>query len=389
MNRNKVAVTKCTSYNTAEVSSAIKDIFAAHGGVRALFKKGDKIAVKVNILKASHPDKAIITHPMIVYAVCKELVENGVNPVIVESPGTGTPYTPESLRSVYKTCGYFDLFKNLDVEFNYNTDYTNVKIPSGKVIKYLDIINPILSADGIINIAKGKTHGFTYLTGAVKNLFGTIPGMYKAGYHLKLKGIGNFSEMLVDIAHFIKPRLSLIDAVVCMEGNGPADGQPREVGHIIASDSPFAADYVFCDMVGLDYRKNPVLLKSEERGFLNRDNIIANGKYNRITDFIFPDTAVTMDGFVNPSFLFKTYKFLFKDMLTLKPVINRNCAGCGICKKSCPASAITLREGSAVIDYNKCIRCYCCHEMCNNRAVDFHRGIMYKISKKLLSKKPE
>lgn len=387
MRKNKVIVVKCNSYSKEEVSESVKKIFVHFEEINSQFKNKKRAAVKVNLLKASPPEKAIVTHPMVAYAVSRELAERGITPCVVDSPGTGTFYTEDSLTNVYKKSGYADVFKDSGIALNSDVSYQNIKIPGGKVIKYLDIIDPITNSNGIINIAKGKTHGFTYITGAVKNLFGIIPGMYKAGYHAKLRDINHFAEMLVDIAEFIKPKLSIIDAVVCMEGNGPADGRPKNVGYIIASDSPFAADYMFCDIIGFDYKKNPVLIKAGARGLFDKNNLTIEGNYEKVKDFVFPDTAITLDGFVNPSFIFKTYKVLFEDMLTLKPVVNKNCKGCGICKTSCPVGAITIKGNKAVVNYKECIRCYCCHEMCNSHAIEFHKGFTYKLFKYLLKDK--
>ncbi|MBI5416621.1 DUF362 domain-containing protein [Candidatus Poribacteria bacterium] len=383
MIKNKVIIVSCQSYAKDEVAPAMKKIFDFFGGVNNLFEKMSKVAVKVNFLMPAPPEKAVTTHPMIAFTAASELINNNVNPFVIDSPAGNIPYTEESMRNLYCTTGYADLFKDSNIGFNYDTTFKNINFPQAKVIKYHDIISPILSADSVLNIAKAKTHGFTYVTGATKNLFGIIPGLYKAGCHLKLKNIMHFSDMLVDIADFVKPKLSIIDAVIGMEGNGPSDGTPRKIGYIIASDSPFAADYIFCKIINLDYKKNPVLVRAEERGLFNKDNLIIEGTFNVIKDYKFPDTAVTIDGFVNPSLPFKLLKGVLKD-LTVKPMMNKNCTRCGKCKKICPSGAITMGKSKAIIDYDKCIRCYCCHEVCTSNAVDFHKTLRHKILERLV-----
>ena len=383
MGKSRVFVSKCESYSAVKVKESVKGIFAHFGGAASLFRKGGRIAVKVNLLKSSSPEKAVVTHPSVAFAVCRELQENGMKPFVIDSTYVGNDYNSETLKKVYDGCGYLEIFKNSGIELNYDTGVSSVKVPKGRFVKYVEIITPITKADAVISLAKGKTHGFTFISASVKNLFGVIPGIVKGGFHSRLRNIDNFSGMLVDLAEFIKPKFSIIDAVTCMEGNGPSDGTPKDVGYLIASDNPFAADCVFCDMIKFDYRICPVLAKGEDRGLFSKGDIEITGEYKKIEDFKFPDTFVTADGFVNPSFLFKTYRLLFKDMLTLKPVINKNCIACGLCVKACPEKAIRIKGKRAKIDYKKCIRCYCCHEGCSNSGISFHKGLIYRINKLL------
>lgn len=45
------------------------------------------------------------------------------------------------------------------------------------------------------------------------------------------------------------------------------------------------------------------------------------------------------------------------------------CIGCGICVDECPADAISIENGKAIIDMEKCIRCGKCHDACPHNAV--------------------
>ena len=101
-------------------------------------------------------------------------------------------------------------------------------------------MKPIVEADGVINLAKFKTHTFMTFTGATKNLFGVIPGLNKVAFHGKLSDPLQFADMLLDVAGFVKPRLkNIIDAVVGLEGRGPGTGgQPRALGFLMAGHRP-------------------------------------------------------------------------------------------------------------------------------------------------------
>ena len=96
------------------------------------------------------------------------------------------------------------------------------------------IITPVLEADYIINCAKLKTHALMAMTAAVKNMFGSVPGIKKAEYHCTKSTIEPFTKMLLDLHETVKPHLNLVDAIDCMEGNGPSGGTVRHMGYTLA-----------------------------------------------------------------------------------------------------------------------------------------------------------
>ncbi|VVB87177.1 Ferredoxin [uncultured archaeon] len=219
-------------------------------------------------------------------------------------------------------------------------------------------------------------------------MFGIIPGFEKAGYHSKLQTIDRFSMMLVDICQYAKPALSFMDAVVCMEGNGPGAGKPKDVGVLIASRNPYALDAVFCDVIGIDFKVLPTVNEAIKRNLLNPGNIEikgANISDVRVADFKMPATVGIGDGLSGDGALQHIIKPLFNNAFVVKPVIlEKACAGCGVCARSCPVNAIVLENEAAVIDYNKCIRCYCCHEMCPHHSIELNKSILYRLAGKVL-----
>ena len=141
-----------------------------------------------------------------------------------------------------------------------------VSFAGALLAKQLTVARGILEADGLINLAKMKTHGLTRITGAVKNLFGVVPGLRKGEYHVKMPGIEHFSAMLVDIARYVKPRLHILDGILAMEGNGPRGGDPRPMNVLLLSPDPIALDSVFCRLIDLPAEYVPTMRPGLESG---------------------------------------------------------------------------------------------------------------------------
>jgi len=374
--KTNVYIVKCGSYEKAE--EKIEELFALMGGIGQFAKKGEKITLKANLLGALAPETAVGTHPAIVAAVGRMAKKEGAIPLIADSPGSGYRYTEAALKRVYTACRMYDAAEKAGIDLNMDTGYEKVSFPQGKLIKHMEVIRPISQADGVINLCKMKTHMFMHMSGAVKNLYGIIPGLSKVGYHAKLRNKDRFAEMLLDLALYVSPRLSVMDAVLAMEGEGPgATGTPRQVGLLLASTSPLALDVAAGEIMGLPRDQNPVLVAAEKRGLTpcRIEDINVMGEEIpglKIPDYVLPSTVKSPGSKTGNSSLVKRYLPLLIKQYPV--VLNENCIGCGICADSCPKKTIALvtQQGKkkALINTKNCIRCFCCHELCPYKAIE-------------------
>jgi len=246
----------------------------------------------------------------------------------------------------------------------------------------MQVIRVVQEVDFVVCVAKLKTHCMMTYSGAVKNLFGVIPGLIKAEYHFKLNDEKHFANHLVDICEYVKPIFSVIDAVDGMEGDGPASGTIRHVGLIMASENPYVLDSCAVRVAGIDSNRVPTITAAKERGLFD-DNVtnvsfpfldIASAKQ---PDFKLPETVVV--NFVGgrlPKFIENWMTRTIKS----KPEFDFNrCISCGNCKRICPAQVITFDDNKKPhADHSKCISCFCCHEVCPENAVRIKKHFLHK-----------
>jgi uncharacterized protein (DUF362 family)/Pyruvate/2-oxoacid:ferredoxin oxidoreductase delta subunit len=372
-----VSIVRCADYDPGRVTEAVRRSLDLIGGIGAFVKPGNRVLLKASLLMRRKPEKATTTHPEIVRAVAQLVREAGGFPLIGDSPGGYHFYTRATLASVYETCGMRDAAERSGAELNFDTDAVDVPFPEGKVIKLVKTIRPVVDADVIISLPKLKTHMMTVYSGAVKNLFGIIPGSYKAEYHLRFEDTGDFADLLIDLCAFAKPALTVMDAVVGMEGHGPTAGSPRAVGLVLSSRDPYALDSVAVHLIGLDPHRVPTIVKAEQRGLCPADmsGIRVLGERPAdvaVLDFEKPTVKMAFNYY--SLFIPRWLKKRLDSVIKPKPRFDHElCIGCGMCAQGCPPRTIEMKDGKPVVDLSRCIRCFCCSELCAHGAVTIFR----------------
>ena len=369
--RNRVWLAQCPDYGQS-LEEKIEKAFDALQ-VWDKIRPGMKVVLKPNLVMSSKPEQAIITHPAFTAAVGKCVQKAGGRVVIAESPGG--PYTPAAMKAMFRATGYRDMAEACGFTLYTDCKSREVTLPQAKRCRELSVVEPFLDRDYLIDLPKLKTHSMVGFSGAVKNLFGTVPGLQKPELHCRFPEREPFSEMLCDLCHFLGPDLSLMDGIWAMEGNGPTGGQRRDLYVIAGSESPWALDVAAASLVGLEPEKITMLREGHERGYgpldLSELELVGDPMETLLApDFLKAQASST-------DFIDRLPKFLrpaAKKLATPYPRIDKKrCVGCGKCAESCPQHTISLREGKAVIRYQNCIRCFCCHEMCPKHVVQIKR----------------
>ncbi len=364
------------------------------GGMSAFVRPGDRVLLKPNLLRPLPPERAATTHPAVVAAVAKLVAEAGGQPLILDSPGG--PYTPGILRLLYRKTGMDDAAEESGADLNYNVETAQVSHLDGVVLHRLDIVKPLLDADVVINLPKLKTHNLTGMTLATKNLFGLVPGSLKIAYHAKLQEVDRFCEGLLDILTYARPTLHIMDAVVGMEGNGPSGGSPREVGAIVVGSDALAVDVLSSALAGMDSLDVLTTKAAVHRGLTTGrldDLKVLGDPLDTLRVALQRGTAMAVDPGILPHAIMSLLEGkptgrvsrmvgrLLKGassgwwarQLVVLPQAGPCCTGCGYCVRHCPVDAIQIVDGRAQMDPARCIRCYCCHELCPELAVDLRR----------------
>ena len=394
---NKVSLVACDAYEDEKVFNALSSAIDNLGGIKEFVKPNQTVVLKVNLVIKFAPERAATTHPCVVGNLAKLCFEAGAKRVIV-ADSAGSPYNKNTMNANYNVTGMTKASEVYGFELNQNFDSFEVNFEDGKVAKTFEILDILTQADVIINVCKLKSHSFTGITNATKNIFGVVPGLKKVQMHGQFQTLNNFSNMLYDLWQYFKDKivLSVSDAIIGMEGEGPTNGNPRKMGLIMCSKNPVAMDVVGARIMNVSPTEMPTIKTGIERGYLKDENDFEVVGAN-VEDFVLKDFDKRTPNMYTP-FSTNVPKFvqpLLHKLTTQRPCVRkRKCLGCATCARHCPVGAITMieqRNGKkyAKFDYTKCIRCFCCQELCPFGIVKVKTGIAYRFLHRKKSKNKE
>jgi uncharacterized protein (DUF362 family)/Pyruvate/2-oxoacid:ferredoxin oxidoreductase delta subunit len=377
---SKVAVLDCVRYDKEEIRSRIVEGFKFIGMPDI---KGKSVLLKPNLLMPAEPEYAVTTHPILVETVGEVLSDFGAKEILIgDSPGNAL----SNIENLYKRTGMESVARRTGFTLiNFSQEGVIEIENEGGVVPVLPITKAVKRADYIVNLPKLKTHNFTLITCAIKNMFGCIPGFNKSKMHASAPSPKEFSRLIVEIFEKVRPNLTIVDAIEGMEGDGPSGGVPRRFNKVLMSYDAVSIDAIGGWMLG--YKPEEILTTriAQERGIgiaeLKKIEI-SGGDLDELfgNDIKKVKTVYNIVGRVPSPLLGFLSKRLVKLIKIFPEIDDKKCIRCKICLNSCPENAISEIDGRMKIDYKKCISCYCCHELCPQHAISIRKN---KVADKL------
>ncbi len=365
----RVALVRCPDYGAPVLGDAIERVLASLGGLGASVRPGDRVLLKVNLLLGLPPERAVTTQPEVLEAVVRMVQDLGGKPIVGDSPGGS--HTAATYRGALSRAGLLQVAERTGAEVAcFDEDTVEAPSPEGRVFRRFRVARVVVESDVIVQLPRLKTHELTGLTAAVKGCYGYLPGLDKIRYHLHARRDPRlFADLLLDVHGIRPPTLTILDAVVAMEGQGPSAGRPRRLGLLLAGASAPALDAVATRIVGMSPERVTTLAAAEARGLgpVSPDAVDVVGERLEdvaVADFVPPSTARIAPA---PSWAAS----LAERWVSARPVIDPDlCARCGRCAEACPPGAMAWAKGEVPrIDDRECIRCWCCQEICPEQAI--------------------
>lgn len=368
----KVELRKIDAYQLEPVKSAVEAFLASSRSFR--LENAKTVLIKPNLLGGFAPEKAVTTHPIVLEAIIQILLSQGKEVWLGDSPGGSG-----NVKQIWQVTGMQALADKYNIRLVNFANYGVQKYDSGDCL--LQISKIVWRVDAIISVSKYKTHSLMAYTGAIKNLYGLVPGMIKTDYHRQYPDTDAFGHMIAALHKAVKHRIAyhIMDGIVGMEGAGPSAGNPRNFGLLFGSTSAPALDYIAASFMG--FRLNQI---GYLREVLHYEGIIPSRIEYPVSfnEFCLPKVNNRTVGMSSRMlrYLPGVIKLLVNSTFDFYPNISQDCKACLICVKSCPVQTIKVGyNGIPAVDKNNCIRCLCCHEMCPHHAIEIKKSAVAKL----------
>lgn len=371
-------VSHVTASHGPGLEAAVERLVAPFGGWPAIVAPGERIAVKVNLLRAAEPARAVTTHPETLRCVLRGLKAAGAVPFVADSPGGPNP--PMKVARTWRLGGLDEVCREEGVELrDVEDEAVPMPAPNGRLFRSFPVARSFLDADGIVQVGPLKTHQLMRLTGGVKLTFGCIPGMAKPALHARLPERARFADMLLDLHLAVAPRFTIIDAIIAMQGQGPGGGDPVELDSLFAARDAVALDAALAVRTGHRFDSVHTLAAAARRGLVDpRRPYEPVGDPIAVAESFVPARADLQDRLPRSVYRLGRRAFTARPRL----VIPDACINCKECQRICATAACRVDKLPDFSD-EACVRCYACTEVCPTGAIDAVNPPLVRIADRL------
>jgi uncharacterized protein (DUF362 family) len=240
----------------------VQKAVAAVGGMGRFISRGDVVVVKPNIGWDRMPLHAANTNPEVVSEVVRLVYDAGAKHVVVTDASCNEPNRCFQRSGIWKSA--YDVGAEIIIPAEHRFRSMRLK---GEVLDEWPVFTPLVNADKLINIPVAKHHNLAKYTGAMKNWYGSLGGRRNRLHQ-------NIDVSVADLATFLKPTLTVVDAVRVLMRNGPQGGNiadAKEMWTVIVTTDQVAADAFGCTLIDVLPDEVPYLRMAEERNLGTRD----------------------------------------------------------------------------------------------------------------------
>ena len=366
-----VSLIPCAAYEPERLRACVARALDHLGGAKAFARPGRTVLLKPNLLSDRTPAQAVTTHPEFTRAVIRLLKPTGARIVVGDSSASVI-----KIENVWDKTGYRSLCREEDVEL---INFEKAGSRAFDVDGYrFSIATPVLDADAVISLPKVKTHVLTLLTAGVKNMYGTVPGVQKTLLHREYPRPKDFGALMARIYRACPPALTVADAVVGMDGDGPSGGRPIHLGFVAASTDDLALDLLLCRILKIPPHRVRYLdvLLGLRHAPRQPEIRVAGADPDDVTP-----PAFALPHAVPARLIPRPLVRLLAPLAWIRPFVTDACVRCGRCVETCPVQALSLPDGAdrPSLDPARCIACCCCHEICPARAIEMRQSPLLRL----------
>jgi uncharacterized protein (DUF362 family) len=243
--------------NEAEPEALVRKAVAALGGMNRFISRGDIVVVKPNVGWDRTPIHAANTNPRVVAEVVKLAYDAGAKRVVVTDASCNEPNRCFQRSGIWKAA--YDVGAEVVIPAAHRFRAMRLK---GEILDEWPVYTPLINADKVINVPIAKHHNLSKYTAAMKNWYGSLGGRRNRLHQ-------NIDVSIADLATFMQPTLTIVDAWRVLVRNGPQGGNiadAKEMRTLIASTDQVAADAWGCQLIGRSPEEIPYLKMGHERG---------------------------------------------------------------------------------------------------------------------------